>query len=265
MKYELEIKLKSDLCASSGESMGSYIDSDVCYDDNGIPYIPSKRIKGLLRECAEEYCEWNESLKEYINTIFGTEGAQNPGKLKIDNAYIKDYETVTDELNEITNVYVSKQRIINSFTYTRYQTAIDENTGRSLDNSLRTTRVIKQGNVFVASIDIDAEEKEIKLLKNASKLCQHMGMSRTRGYGEVVCDLNKIDDNNSIKKIDINLEDNTECEIKLLLKAESEIMVSKQNAEITEIYIPGSNILGSIAKKYLDENKIDFVKLQLFI
>ncbi len=258
MKYELEIKLKSDLCASSGESMGSYIDSDVCYDDNGIPYIPSKRIKGLLRECAEEYCEWNESLKEYINTIFGTEGAQNPGKLKIDNAYIKDYETVTDELNEITNVYVSKQRIINSFTYTRYQTAIDENTGRSLDNSLRTTRVIKQGNVFVASIDIDAEEKEIKLLKNASKLCQHMGMSRTRGYGEVVCDLNKIDDNNSIKKIDINLEDNTECEIKLLLKAESEIMVSKQNAEITEIYIPGSNILGSIAKKYLDENKIDF-------
>lgn len=258
MKYELEIKLKSDLCASSGESMGSYIDSDVCYDDNGIPYIPSKRIKGILRESAQEYCDWNEKLKDCIDSIFGIEGERNPGKLKIDNAYIKGYETVTEELNEIPKDYVSKQRIINAFTYTRYQTAIDENTGTSLDNSLRTTRVVKQGNVFVANIDIDADEKEIKLLENASKLCKHMGMNRTRGYGEISCELKKANIDNSNKKIDINIDDDLECEIRLLLKAESEIMVSKQNAEITENYIPGSNILGSIAKKYLDENKIDF-------
>ena len=50
MKYKLQIQLKSDLCASSGDSFGSLIDNDICYDKYGFPYIPAKRLKGILRE-----------------------------------------------------------------------------------------------------------------------------------------------------------------------------------------------------------------------
>lgn len=45
---ELEIILNSDLCAGNGESAGNSVDSDVCIDDAGIPYIPSMRLKNML-------------------------------------------------------------------------------------------------------------------------------------------------------------------------------------------------------------------------
>ena len=50
---KLKITLKSDLCVGSGYSFAGIIDSDICYDDCGFPYIPAKRIKGCLREAYE--------------------------------------------------------------------------------------------------------------------------------------------------------------------------------------------------------------------
>ena len=52
-KYELVITLKSDLCAGSGYSYAGIVDSDVCYDSYGFPYIAARRLKGCLREAAE--------------------------------------------------------------------------------------------------------------------------------------------------------------------------------------------------------------------
>ena len=50
----IKIKLLSDLCTCSGETYNSIVDMDVVYDENGIPYIPAKRIKGCIREAALE-------------------------------------------------------------------------------------------------------------------------------------------------------------------------------------------------------------------
>ena len=49
---KLTIKLLSDLCTYSGDTYNSVVDTDVVYDENGIPYIPAKRIKGCIREAA---------------------------------------------------------------------------------------------------------------------------------------------------------------------------------------------------------------------
>jgi CRISPR/Cas system CSM-associated protein Csm3 (group 7 of RAMP superfamily) len=51
---QLEITLDSDALVGSGESYGSIIDGDVVFELNGLPYIPAKRIKGCLRDAAEE-------------------------------------------------------------------------------------------------------------------------------------------------------------------------------------------------------------------
>ena len=51
-EQQLIITLKSDLCAGSGYSYAGIVDSDLCYDIYGIPYIPAKRLKGCLREAA---------------------------------------------------------------------------------------------------------------------------------------------------------------------------------------------------------------------
>ena len=50
---EIRIKLYSDLCPGNGYSYYGTIDSEAEHDSFGIPYIPARRIKGCLRECAE--------------------------------------------------------------------------------------------------------------------------------------------------------------------------------------------------------------------
>ncbi len=288
MEYKLQIQLKSDLCASSGDSFGSLIDNDICYDKYGFPYIPAKRLKGILREEAEEYCEWfdeteKEKLKQYIKDIFGEEGKKDSGKLKIDNAYIRLYQEKIESLENVPQKYkkyLIPQKILQVYTYTRFQTAIAAETGTSKNDSLRTTRVVKRDNTFIADVDINVSEEEIKFLKNVVKLTSHMGLNRTRGYGEIQCNLLSLEemqkdpalgtdyilsnlvDEVETKQIEINMNDETEATLKILLKAESELMLSKQNAEDSENYIPGSNILGSIAKKYIEANNInDFEKI----
>ena len=65
----IEIELLSDLCSSSGESLNSQIDNDVCYDDYGLPYIPGKRIKGLMRESAQDLADIGLINQDMISLI----------------------------------------------------------------------------------------------------------------------------------------------------------------------------------------------------
>ena len=46
------IKLHSDICIHSGYAYRGTIDSDVCCDQYGIPFLPARRLKGCLREAA---------------------------------------------------------------------------------------------------------------------------------------------------------------------------------------------------------------------
>ena len=263
MRKKLQIELKSDLCAGSGESLGSLIDTDICYDEYGFPYIPSKRLKGLIKEAFIEYMDWkkDESLIKVKEELFGTEDSRDSGNLRIDNAYLKNISSIENDIENIEEQYkkyLSKQRIVELNTDIRYQTAVDEESGVAKENSLRSIRVLESGNVFEAFIECDKEAEE-KILEKCIKLLTHMGNNRTRGLGEVKCSI--IDDkkdNEAKYNEDIEtLNEEKEYEIELLLKAESNIMVSKQLSEVTENYIPGSNIMGSIANKYIKDKKID--------
>ena len=86
-----KIKLESDLCIGSGYSFAGVIDSDVCYDKFGIPFIPARRIKGDLREAAETTLHSIFTNKEDIEKIFGTRGNSGVKGITIENAYPENY------------------------------------------------------------------------------------------------------------------------------------------------------------------------------
>ena len=73
-KATITITLKSDLSVASGYSYAGLVDSDVCYDDYGIPYIPGRRLKGCFRKTAETvlYACMND---EQIAAVFGNRGS----------------------------------------------------------------------------------------------------------------------------------------------------------------------------------------------
>ena len=50
MRKLMKIELKSDLCAGVGKHYAAILNSDTALDEYGLPYIPSRRLKGVSEE-----------------------------------------------------------------------------------------------------------------------------------------------------------------------------------------------------------------------
>ena len=173
-KYKLTITLKSDLCVGSGYSYARVIDSDICYDDLGIPYIPAKRLKGCLREAAElignavadtggenapqpeeqsgaqSGARTKAQAEAQIEALFGKAGADAATGLFLENAYIEDYGEIRREIEQLGKEfrrYITPQSILEQFTAVKAQTKIEKN-GAAKDNSLRYTRTVSHYSPF---------------------------------------------------------------------------------------------------------------------
>ena len=130
-KYgELIITLKSDLCVGSGYSYAGVVDSDSCYDECGLPFIPAKRIKGCIREAVETtlYSLYSE---DDIASVFGVSGDDHSSSFMLENAYIDEYEQIFEYLME---KHISKsdkfsafgaQEVLGRFSYVMGQTRME--------------------------------------------------------------------------------------------------------------------------------------------
>jgi CRISPR-associated protein Csx10 len=201
--YLIKLTFKSDALPGSGEGFGSVIDQDVVFDDRGIPYIPAKRIKGLLRESYEEVCQvLNNSSTVCLDPtlLFGKPGQDLESPVYFSNLFVEDYMKLKDTLKKLSLLYPSifnQESIIEAFTYLRQQTAIDQITGTALPHSLRTIRVLKKGITFVGDLKIDKDilgknmnNNYINLIYCLALACKNlkrMGTKRTRGFGELDC------------------------------------------------------------------------------
>ena len=68
-KCIIRIELLSDMCVSDGSAYNSLIDTEICSDMYGFPFIPAKRIRGCLRECAVELNDWGDTVN--AEALFG--------------------------------------------------------------------------------------------------------------------------------------------------------------------------------------------------
>lgn len=175
-KNTIKIELLSDLCSSSGESLNAQIDIDVCYDDYGLPYIPGKRIKGLMRESAEELADIGLIDEKILNIIFG-EADHKAGwvdfasaELEDSNSWKRAIDLLIEQGAELRNEVqegqegreellaavaemTHHQSVLSQFTSVRSQTSVDEY-GVADDGSLRTMRAVNSGQKFSCPIRI---------------------------------------------------------------------------------------------------------------
>lgn len=188
MKLELQILLKSDALIASGEGLGAIIDSDIIFDDLGLPYIPAKRIKGCLRDSISELNELIGNIE--IDLVFGNNQKEITSSVRFSDLYIKDYENTYQTLKYYQNKfddYISPSLTTSYFTEIRQQTRISED-GVAEDHSLRTARVIKKGIEFFGDIEIFSDNDSIlKTLELACLNLRRIGTNRNRGFGEIKC------------------------------------------------------------------------------
>lgn len=255
VKKQLKITLRSDLICGSGIGWGNVVDTDVVYDDLGFPYIPARRLRGLLKEALWELEQFG--FHELTSTeLFGDE--ENEGHLfKIYNARLANIHHLR---KEVTMLNLNAIDVLTFYTTIRYQTSID-NDGIALDNSLRSVRAIKKGITFYA--DLECEVQDLAILKKCCTLIKHMGTNRTRGFGEVTLTIE-----DAIKTNNINLskiKDDREYLVKLCLRNLTQLSLTSTQGEKSLDYINGSSILGFFANKYLKTHCVDRRFYELFV
>lgn len=279
MKKNLEITLMSDLCAGVGKHFAATIDLDTATDEYGIPFIPSRRLKGCMREIAEMICVEN------IDAIFGKSGSNQPGSLFIGDARIENYCSAVKEIQAASNI--SPAVVTELFCSVRGETALEK--GVAKDKSLRYIRVVNRISPidskplkFVAEIDFDQDYEQ-----DVANICsglRSIGYHRNRGLGAVDCKL--VDASSDVGLESVEFEDNTEYKFDYLVELQSDIMLPSDDSNHTLDYIPGTVVLGALASKYKgddfndvflsgkvrfsnlyisDENKTDYVPAPGFL
>ena len=241
---QLEITLKSDLCAASGDGFSSVIDTDVSYDKYGFPVIGGRRLKGCLRQAAELI------HSDKIAEIFGESGKGYSGSLKISDAVLENYDILKQEakFSKLTT-----EKIISLFTYTRASTAIENDTAK--ENSLRFTRVVKHYSPFdtqkelkfIAEIELGEEYKQE--FSDICKALRNIGYKRNRGFGAVKC--NFIHEEKKPSPLPEQISDEEERQYIYTIQLKENVMIPSNVSDEAMEYIPGTSVLGMLAEKYL--------------
>lgn len=262
MNY-IRVELLSDTCFSSGEVYNSAVDTDVFRDENGIPVIGGKRLKGCIREAAEELRDWGYMID--VEGIFGSKYDRNSA-IHISDARPEQYDQYISELSMRNDpMLVHPSRVLDAFTYIRTQTAVDQE-GIADRNTLRSIRVIKKGLVFFAPVEFRcSDEKKHEYEDQMVKICKvvrHMGLNRTRGMGSVKVsfemDIPEIFKDRKPEFIIAECQEGMSySKLDYMLYLHSAVLCKSAAGGQTVCcpYIEGAKILGMIAEAYKTEGK----------
>ena len=167
IKYEIEFF--SNWHCGSGLAAGADVDALVIKDKNGLPYVPGRTIKGLLREAASILSD----DKETVCTIFGVSGDE-------DNHQIGSSFFGNATLSHAEYQYIVEQGLAPHLYQTFASTRIDEN-GIAKDNTLRKIETVVPCKLEGEILNVpDGAEQEIE---DAMSFIKRMGTGRNRGYG----------------------------------------------------------------------------------
>lgn len=73
-RIDYHIEFFSQWHCGSGLSAGADIDLLVIKDKEGMPFIPGKTLKGLIREAVENLIHYQGQSKDSVEQVFGKEG-----------------------------------------------------------------------------------------------------------------------------------------------------------------------------------------------
>lgn len=175
MEFKYKIEILSEWHIGSGLGAGAETDAEILKDEHGLPYIPGKTIKGLLKDACHDIADVRSDIISHddIVRIFGNydnESNQSiAGHSYFENATLDPIETAEIVGNGLQNFLFKNIA----------STSIDKN-GIADDKSLRTMEVCMPLTVN-GSIDVGEADKE--RLQLAAKWIRHLGINRNRGLG----------------------------------------------------------------------------------
>ncbi len=180
---------------SSGRGAGYFMDSLIEKDQDGLPYVSGKTLKGLFKANVEKIEYWqtkqNVQTQALFGSITGEESRQEttPGVLGFSNLRLSPEEV--QQLNQQPSLKAQLTRSISS-------TKIDHETGVAQNKSLRTFQVAKpltlEGEISLMSKQHFTEQDVLDILSQAESFITHIGAKKSRGYGQVLVSVSRGED-----------------------------------------------------------------------
>lgn len=176
---KITIEILSFWRVGTGGTQSRGFDAMCVRDQLGLPYLPGKNLRGLLRDAVRQASDYG--WIEGADTLFGTssdEAVSHPGCLRVESAHLplSDQRALRDN-----------PALIRFLFQTKRSTAIDAQSGAAQNHSLRFEEV-------AIPLTLEAEVSEINnapegwetMVSTALPLIRQIGSGRTRGLGRCV-------------------------------------------------------------------------------
>lgn len=161
------LELRSDTIFGSGYSIPGGEDTAICQDERGYPYVKGSTWKGLLRESLENLAAWGGTSPEDVNALLGEEGwsgLADDRRLRLTTLTLNDPPADPEDCRGL-----------------RTFTALED--GVVKQGTLRTAACACAGLTF--SGQLECEEGDVPLLRDALRGIKWAGTHRSRGLGRV--------------------------------------------------------------------------------
>ena len=161
----------------SGTSAGADVDELVVKDKNGMPYIPGKTLKGLIREAVDNYLLFSgeaDKMSTLVDLLFGkimsADAKPVSGCAYFGNATLPEAEYTTIVCNKA-------QR----YMYEKITTTAIDCDGIAKDHSLRSMEVVVPCTLHACIADVP--EEYVDVIVGSFGLLKRLGQKRNRGLG----------------------------------------------------------------------------------
>lgn len=171
----------SDWHCGSGLSAGSKSDAMVKRNRNGLPVVPGKTIKGLLKDAASDLFEGDTDFDDFIEACFGT-----GTKAQKDAINYEFYYQNSSFTSGLTKYFMDNPKEKEKLFRFLPSISIDEK-GIAKNKALRTTEVCIPVTV-VGAISNIPEDYRAKMIE-CIQMVKRLGSNRNRGLGRCRFDL----------------------------------------------------------------------------
>jgi CRISPR/Cas system CSM-associated protein Csm3 (group 7 of RAMP superfamily) len=189
MSYQLKIDIQSYWHPGTGRGQGSDVDALTHRDAHGLPILPGRTLKGLLRDAATRWEQFTQadSQPALAEQLFGADADADEkwlGLVRVSDAVLAEdiRYYLLDNKNLLTGLYRSI-----------HATAIEHDTGTAVNHSLRGMEVVVPLTLYATLDEVpDAPYKVAnwhKAIEQTLGLIQAVGAHRTRGLGRAVVTL----------------------------------------------------------------------------
>ena len=232
------IKFHSPWHCGSGLAAGADVDLLVVKDAKGMPFVPGKTMKGLVREWAETINALHGYVKpSEIIESFGEIGSAM-GCMFFENAVIP-----SNVANEIAHGKLEE------YMYESISSTAIGADGIAMDHSLRKTEAVVPCDVEGRIMNVP--ECIVPLIEMSLKSIKHIGVNRNRGLGRCDVIINGREDNASLDSQQ-QYRNADRCCLKFKVKLLSDVILNVKSAsegnQSTLDFIPGNVFLGICAK-----------------